>query len=229
VEIVPWGDSAVTVEFEERIDPAVNASVIALARLLEAVPVPGVRDVVPTFRSLTVYFDPLKIDRSALLGRLEQDAGVAAAVAPKPYRLLRIPVCYGGEFGPDLGLVARFGEMNESDAIALHSGTSYRVFMLGFIPGFAYMASVDARIAVPRRPSPRVRVPGGSVAIAGTQTGVYPSESPGGWHLIGRTPARPFDLERSAPFLFEAGDSVRFYPVTAAEYDAAPVTIKDLG
>jgi inhibitor of KinA len=130
-------------------------------------------------------------------------------------------VCYGGAFGPDLAGVARFAGMSEAEAIELHSGPVYRVFMLGFLPGFAYMGTVNPRIAAPRRPTPRMRVPAGSVGIAGGQTGIYPSESPGGWQLVGRTPVKPFDLGRLGPFLFKPGDAVRFYRIEPEDYEMA--------
>jgi inhibitor of KinA len=217
--IVPAGDSAVIVEFAERIDPDVNARAIACADAIQAAALTGVRDVVPTYRSVAVYFDPLRTDHDALLARLERaagQAGPAAAVTPQP---VRIPVCYGGEFGPDLAEVASFAAMNEADVVRTHAAATYRVFMLGFVPGFAYLGIVDQRIAMPRRSSPRVRVPIGSVGIAGVQTGVYSAETPGGWQLIGRTPVKPFDPARADPFLMKAGDAVQFYPIDRAEYD----------
>jgi inhibitor of KinA len=129
-----------------------------------------------------------------------------------------VPVCYGGEFGPDLAAVAAFGGVAAADVIRLHAARTYRVYMLGFVPGFAYMGTVDERIAAPRRAEPRPRVPAGSVGIAGSQTGIYPSSTPGGWQLVGRTPIAPFDLSRARPFLFDAGVSVRFHPIEPAEY-----------
>ena len=221
VTIAPWGDSAVTVEFEERIDQAVNARVVALAEAIERTAVGGVRDVVPTFRSVTVYFDPLKTDVAGLVKQLEVSAGELGTIPSNPPRVLRIPVCYGGEYGPDLRAVAAFAGANESEVIALHVAAIYRVFMLGFMPGFAYMASVHPRIAIPRRTSPRVTVPAGSVAIGASQTGIYPSDSPGGWQLVGKTPVKPYDPDRREPFLFKAGDAVRFYAIEPAEYEQA--------
>ena len=212
------GDSTVIVEFENRIDPAVNARAVALAEAVRAAVLPGVRDIVPTFRSVAIYFDPLRTNMDTLSGVLEASARsippVLQAASP-----IQVPVCYGGELGPDLADVATFAGLSESTVVDLHTGSTYRVFMLGFLPGFAYMGSVDERIAAPRRATPRVRVPAGSVAVAGAQTGIYPSESPGGWQLIGRTPLEPFDRLREPPFLFAAGDAVRFYPIGAEEFE----------
>jgi inhibitor of KinA len=217
--IIPAGDSALVVEFEDRIDPAVNARAVAVAQQLQAQPVAGVRDVVPTYRSVAVYFDPLQTRYDALVARLEREAAQPVAAARRPLDVIRIPVCYGGELGPDLAGVAVFGGMSEPAVVDLHVGATYHVFMLGFVPGFAYMGIVDARIAAPRRETPRVRVPRGAVGIAGAQTGIYPAETPGGWQLIGRTPVRPFDAARLDPFLIKAGDDVRFYAIDRAEFD----------
>jgi len=219
--IVTAGDSAVIVEFEDRIDAAVNGRVVALARSIQTARLDGVLDVVPTFRSVAVYFDPLRTDFNALSHRLRHEAAEARALTATPSAPIRIPVWYGGAFGPDLGEVARFAGQTEADVIALHSAPVYRVFMLGFVPGFAYMGTVDPTIAAPRRSTPRVKVPAGSVAVAGGQTGVYPAESPGGWQIVGRTPLRPFDLSRAEPFLLKAGDHVQFHPILGDQFDIA--------
>ena len=217
--IVPAGDCAIFVEFEERIDPVVNARTIAFADAIRAANLAGVRDVVPTYRSTAIYYDPLRTDGDALLACVEREAvrpvlAPGAAGAP-----VRIPVCYGGDFGPDLPLVAAFANADEAEVVRLHSAATYRVFMLGFVPGFAYLGIVDNRIAMPRRSTPRVRVPSGTVGIGGIQTGIYPAETPGGWQLIGRTPLKPFDASRDNPFLLKAGDSVQFYAIERREYD----------
>ena len=217
--IVPAGESALIVEFDDRIDPVINARAIVCARAVEAARVPGVRDVVPTYRSVAVYFDPLHTDGDALLARLEEAAGQVPAESTATREAVRIPVCYGGDLGPDLAGVAAFAGLPESDVVAAHCAATYRVFMLGFVPGFAYLGIVDSRIAMPRRSTPRVRVPAGSVGIAGVQTGVYSAETPGGWQLIGRTPLKPFDPSRDEPFLMQAGDAVEFYPIDRAEYE----------
>jgi inhibitor of KinA len=132
---------------------------------------------------------------------------------------LKIPVCYGSDLGPDLQAVAAFARIDEAEVVRLHTASAYRVFMLGFMPGFAYMGSVNERIAIPRHPTPRLRVPRGSVGIAGAQTGVYPAETPGGWQLVGQTPLWPFDPGRPEPFLMKAGDFVQFYAIDRGEFD----------
>ena len=217
--IVPAGDSVFIVEFEERIDAAVNASAIALADAIQQAQLAGVRDVVPTYRSVAIYFDPLRTPADALLQRLETEAARAAVAAVDTTAPLRIPVCYGGIYGPDLPAVAEFAGTSEADVITMHTAITYRVFMLGFVPGFAYLGIVDSRIAVPRHATPRVRVPAGSVGIAGVQTGIYPAETPGGWQLIGRTPIKPYDAARSEPFLMKAGDAVQFYAIDQSTFE----------
>ena len=217
--LVPAGDSALVVEFEERIDPAVNARTVACADAIQLESVPGVRDVVPTYRSVAIYFDPLRTDSDAMMACIHRAAEQAAPEPAAARAPVRIPVCYGGGLGPDLASVAAFAGMAEDEVVGLHSATTYRVFLLGFVPGFAYLGIVDQRIAMPRRSTPRVRVPLGSVGIAGVQTGVYPAETPGGWQLVGRTPLKPFDASRADPFLMKAGDAVQFYPIARDEYD----------
>ncbi len=222
MSIVAAGDSAVFVEFEDRIDEAVNARAIALAEAVQAAGVPGVRDVVPTYRAVAVYFDPLRTDYERLVDRIEHELRRPSASAAPRREAIRIPVCYGGDMGPDLRDLAAFAGLSEDEVVRIHSSATYRVFMLGFVAGFAYLGTVDGRIAMPRRATPRVRVPLGSVGVAGIQTGIYPAETPGGWQLIGRTPVKPFDPARAEPFLLQAGDHVRFYAITRQEFDQWP-------
>ena len=213
IEIVAAGDAALIVRFAERVDPIINARAIALADRLRAAVPAGVLDVVPAFRSVAVYFNPLLTDHNRLLDELHRLAGAAADGDAPSREPIQIPVQYGGQFGPDLADVARFANTTEDEVVRLHAATTYRVFMLGFVPGFAYMGSVDQRIAAPRRQTPRTAVPIGSVGIAGVQTGIYPAVIPGGWQLIGRTAIKPFDLSRAEASLFKPGDTVRFVAV----------------
>jgi inhibitor of KinA len=218
-KVVPVGDATMVVEFEERIDLAVNARAVATAEALRAESIPGVLDVVPTYRSVAVYFDPLLTDHSELVRHLEEAAARPAPADSREHTLIRVPVCYGDEFGPDLPDIAAFAHATEADVVEIHTRTTYRVFMLGFMPGFAYMGLVDSRIAIPRRETPRVRVPRGSVCVAGVQTSVHPVEAPSGWHLIGRTPLRPFEPARRYPFLMKPADEVQFYSIDRREFD----------
>jgi inhibitor of KinA len=213
--IRPAGDAAVVIDFEPRLDPAINARAAGLARTIRDSGKPELRDIVVGYHSVTVYFDPLRTDADALIEWLEREASRSHAEAAQSARTIAVPVVYGGDSGPDLTAVAAFARCGEADVVRMHSGRTYRVYMLGFVPGFAYLASVDPRIAAPRRQTPRLAVPVGSVGIAGPQTGVYPAQTPGGWNLIGRTPLLPFDPGRSEPCAFNVGDSVRFEPIDA--------------
>ena len=207
------GDSCVSVHLAAHIDPVINVRCIALADALERLGVPGVRDVVPTYNAVTVHFDPLVTDSARLIHELERLAASDLPSTVSATRTVEISVVYGGESGPDLGGVAEFAECSEDDVVRLHASRPYRVYMLGFLPGFAYMGSVDPRIAMPRLDAPRLRVAAGSVGIAASQTGIYPCDTPGGWRIIGRTSTKVFDATRTEPFLLRAGDSVTFVPV----------------
>lgn len=221
VRIAQAGDAALVLELPQRIDPELNAHAIAIAGRLRRRCGTAIRDAVVGYASLTVYFDPLAVDAAWLEAEIREAAADADEedVSREPAVELEVPVCYGGELGPDLGDVAAFGACTPEEVIAIHAAASYRVYMLGFVPGFAYMAAVDPRIAAPRRPTPRASVPPGSVGIAGPQTGIYPSETPGGWNIIGRTSLKPYDPARPAPFTFRAGDTVRFRPVSRGEFE----------
>ncbi|MBI2189291.1 MAG: 5-oxoprolinase subunit PxpB [Acidobacteria bacterium] len=206
------GDSALVAELEAVIDPAVNARAIAIAAQVRARRIAGVRDIVSTFHSVAVTFDPMAVDTRALRAAL---ADAAHSVAPSTSgRTIEVPVTYGGDAGPDLADVAAFAGCTPADVIERHASRAYRVYMLGFLPGYPYLAQVDETIAMPRRATPRLRVPAGSVGIAGRQTGIYPRESPGGWQIIGRTSLTLFDPEASSPALLAPGDEVRFVPVS---------------
>jgi KipI family sensor histidine kinase inhibitor len=208
--IVALGDSCVAVQFAAAIDPAVNAGCIALAASLESLALPGVRDVVPTYNAVTVHFDSMVTDGQALTAELRRLAAAAPRASDAESRTIEIPVSYGGASGPDLPAVAEFAKCSEAEVVRLHVQTRYRVYMLGFLPGFAYMGSVDRRIAMPRLDTPRMQVLAGSVGIAAEQTGVYPCDTPGGWRIIGRTSVKVFDATRTEPFLLMPGDHVKF-------------------
>jgi KipI family sensor histidine kinase inhibitor len=220
VRVLPAGDSAWSIELPERIDVAINARAIRIARDVEAAGLP-VTDVVVGYRAVMIYIDPLSEAAAGVESRLHEIASAVSSDETAPGALVEVPVCYDGPHGPDLGDVAAFGGCSIDDVIALHLGREYRVFVVGFVPGFAYMAPVDPRIAAPRRTSPRLKVPPGSVAVAAGQTGVYPAETPGGWSLIGRCPVKPYDADRAEPFLFHPGDTVRFHRISEPAYRAA--------
>ena len=216
--ILPAGDAALMVELPARIDPELNTWCVALAETLTSSLGPFARDIVIGYCSVTIYFDPLAVDATWLEAEVRAHAERLDVSTVTEGPLVEVPVCYGGDLGPDLADVAAFAGCSEADVIAAHTGRDYRVYMVGFVPGFAYMAEVEARIAAPRRSTPRMAVPAGSVAIAGGQTGVYPAATPGGWNIIGRTPVLPYDPARAVPFLFKSGDRVRFHAVSPSEF-----------
>lgn len=219
IRILPAGDSAWLIELPERIDAVVNERAIQIAHTIESQSLP-VTDVVVGYRSVMAYFDPLDARTDGLEGRLREIAMAPSGGKDVRGASVEVPVCYDGVYGPDLGDVAAFGRCTPEEVIALHLSREYRVFVVGFVPGFAYMAKLDPRIAAPRRTSPRLKVPAGSVAVAAGQTGVYPAETPGGWNLIGRCPIKPYDANREAPFMFHPGDRVRFRRISEDEYRA---------
>jgi KipI family sensor histidine kinase inhibitor len=211
------GDSSLVLELgstlpgQAQIDITVSRRATAVARVVKQRAISGVRDVVPTFRSVVVSFDPLSTDVSAVAAALHEDVDAAPDGVG---RVHEVPVVYGDSDGPDLEAVAAYAGCSPDVVVQRHASRTYRVFMLGFLPGFAYMGSVDETIAVPRKPTPRLRVPAGSVGIAGQQTGIYPLDAPGGWHIIGRAGVTPFESERVPPSLFAPGDEVRFVPAS---------------
>jgi len=225
--VVPMGDRALVVELAATADPEVNLRALALAETLRADPPPGVTDVVPCTASVTVHYDPLRscellhsaAPATTLAGLLQAACAAAPATVRRRARTVELPVSYGGEHGPDLEEVARHCGLDAGEVVRLHAAGVYRVCMLGFVPGFGYLGGLDPRLGIPRRASPRKRVPAGSVGIGGQQTGVYPLDTPGGWNIIGRTPRPMVDFTNAdAPTLLVPGDRVRFVPVDAAEF-----------
>jgi len=212
------GDRALLAEYGDGIDPVVNEKVRAVTALLKKNLPAGVEAVVPAYRSLSILYDPLATTPSKLaeiLHALEADCHAAGIAEPK---VVPIPVCYGGGFGPDIGVVAEHTGLREDQIVAVHASVDYPIYMIGFTPGFCYLGGLDRRLQTPRRKTPRTNLPAGSVGIAESQTGMYPVESPGGWQIIGRTPLRLFAPARENPFLYEAGDRIRFVPIAEAEF-----------
>ncbi|RPI28700.1 MAG: 5-oxoprolinase subunit PxpB [Acidobacteria bacterium] len=211
------GDRALVVEFGDQIDPATNARVRRLDQLLESHPIEGVLETVPTFRSLLVVYDPLFIRFDDLVLKLEELESEPAEPRD-PKQTVIIPTVYGGDFGPDIHFVARHNQISVDEVIRLHTSREYLVYMIGFTPGFPYLGGLPRTIAAPRLQTPRTKVPAGSVGIAGEQTGIYPTESPGGWQLIGRTPLKLFDPNKKNPVLLVPGDRVRFEPIDERKF-----------
>ena len=221
---LPAGDQAMLVELGDEIDPATNRRVRDLTLALEKAEVRGVFDLVPTYRSLLVYYDPMAVSAEELqvqVQQAEQDMDQAALEKP---RVVHVPTLYGGEYGPDLEFVAEHAGLTAEEVVDTHSKTDYLVYMIGFSPGFPYLGGLSERLSTPRLPSPRTEIPAGSVGIAEGQTGVYPVASPGGWRLIGRTPLKMFDPQSEPPALLGAGDYVRFVPMAS---EAAYLDVKE--
>jgi KipI family sensor histidine kinase inhibitor len=229
--LLDLGDGALTLEFGDRIDTDLNARVIAARDALAAMHLDGISDLVPTWRSLTVHFDPLRLDRAALSARLLDAARVAPQESALATRWL-IPVCFGGESGPDLAQVAQATGRSETEVVDAVCATELRVFLIGFLPGFPYLGELPPWLHLPRRTTPRTAVAANSLAIAGAQAAIYPWQSPGGWHLLGQTPVRLFDVGNVArPALLAPGDSVRFRAVDHDEFQrlAAAVAAGECG
>jgi KipI family sensor histidine kinase inhibitor len=219
--LVALGDRALLVEFGDGIDEGLNARALALAAALAQKRLAGIRDVVPAFAAVAVHFDPLRVHldelRGAIADLLAVEAGPVDTIAAG---IVELPCCYGGVYGPDLAGVAAWAGRTEADVVKRHAARVYRVHMIGFLPGFPYLAEVDPAIAAPRHSTPRLSVPAGSVGIAGRQTGVYPVSSPGGWQIIGRTTARLFDPARTPPSRLLPGARVRFVPIAPEAVEA---------
>lgn len=216
--ILDCGDAAISVDFGNAVDPALNARVMALDRALRDDPPPGVVECVPTYRALMVHLDPLATDIDALRARILTLAAAPPAARAAPRRW-QVPVAYGGDHGVDLAEIAAHAGLSPADFVEAHAAPVYTVMMIGFLPGFSYLGGLDPRLARPRRDVPRAQVPASSVSIGGAQTAVGSVAGPSGWHLIGRTPALPFAPRRDPVFLFDAGDEIVFAPVSAREWD----------
>jgi inhibitor of KinA len=226
--VFPLGDSAITIDFGNRMDEKINQQVMALFEKLLQQPLPGMIEAVPAYSSLTIYYDMVQLHK-----RIKADTTVyewmkeqVEAIIQEPLpannssaAIIRIPVCYDIAFAPDLEEMATIKNISIEEIIEIHTAKKYRVYMLGFLPGFPYLGEVDEKIVMPRKQQPRQQVAAGSVGIAGKQTGIYPLASPGGWQIIGRTPVKLFDADNDKPTLLKAGDWVEFYSITIEEYE----------
>ena len=220
--LAPLGDSAVVVTVSDVLDEPAIAKARTIAADLERNPPAGTLDVVAAFATVTVFYDPARITGfPAFRGAIGERVALAGtAHGPVAGRVVEIPVCYGGGFGPDLGDIASHGGLSPAQVIGLHSGASYLVHAIGFSPGFAYLGGLPEKIHTPRRATPRTQVPAGSVGIGGAQTAVYPFATPGGWNILGRTPLKMFDAFREEPAILKPGDRVRFRAITGEEFAA---------
>lgn len=215
-KIVALGDSSVLVQLGDEIDLKINQHVHALANLLETSSFSGIIEIVPAYATLLVHYDPLIHSFAQIKDHLRAKISQAEETTSRQPRRVEVPVRYGGEYGIDLEVVASRLQLHVEDVIRIHSEKIYTVYMMGFTPGYPYMGKLNDALVMPRLETPRTRVPAGTVAIAGSQTGIYSIESPGGWNLIGWTPLKLFDLESDSPFLFSPGDEVKFIPDLSA-------------
>lgn len=216
---LPAGDKAVSIEYGNEINEAINRKIRAMCFSIKAANITGIEELIPTYRSLSIEYNPLLIGFNELVNKLAAlEKNLDEIDLPKS-KVIVVPVCYGGDFGPDIDFVAGHNGMSVNEVIQIHTSVDYLIFMLGFTPGFPYLGGMSEKIETPRLQTPRTKIPAGSVGIAGKQTGVYPIESPGGWQLIGRTPLKLYDPNREPPIFLQAGDYIRFVPVTKDAFE----------
>lgn len=224
--IFPLGDTALTIDFGNCIDAAINREVIARFKQWQQEPLPGMLELVPAYSSLTIYYDVFAVKKKAgndhtafewMQKQVQERLTLPPAYEEESERVMRIPVCYEDEFSPDLRYLSAEKNIPVEEVIQTHTSKTYKVYMLGFLPGFTYMGEVEEKISMPRKPQP-VSIAAGSVGIAGKQTGIYPLASPGGWQIIGRTPISLFKAQKEEPALLRAGDRVQFYSITSNEF-----------
>jgi KipI family sensor histidine kinase inhibitor len=219
--ISPAGDCALMVEFGNSIDPEINNRVCSLAENLREKPIRGIYDTVPAYASLLVCFDPSVISCRKLTLQLRSRVKQKLPAGKNGGSIVSIPVCYEGELAMDMEKVCAHTGFSREEVISRHTKPLYRIYMLGFLPGFPYLGGLDPALQTPRLKTPRTKIPAGSVGIGGEQTGIYPLDSPGGWQIIGRTPLKPYDPSREEPFLYRTGDNIQFYRISLQEYESA--------
>ena len=217
--ISPVGDRAISIDFGQVIDPTINRHIRQTIERIKELQLDGIIELVPTYCALLVEYDAMLYSYSEICNIIGPtlEEGMTNTTN-ELVTVVEVPTVYGGEFGPDLSFVASHNHLSEDEVVSIHSGTDYLVYMLGFIPGFTYLGGMDPRIATPRLSSPRTLIPAGSVGIAGEQTGTYPSDSPGGWQIIGRTPVTMYDISKAQAALLKAGDYVRYVPIDESEF-----------
>lgn len=221
------GDRALVIEFGNEISEEINAKVRSMTIAIEKENIDGIIEITPTYRSLTVHYNPLKISYYCLLDHfksLENRLGKINIPLPE---IIEIPIFYGGETGPDIFSVAEHNSISTNEVIDIHSSKEYLVYMLGFTPGFPYLGGMDEKIATPRLENPRTKIQKGSVGIAGSQTGIYPADSPGGWQIIGKTPVNLYDAYRDIPILLNSGNYIKFIPISQEHYDEIEKAVEE--
>ena len=227
IKFLTAGDSAIVMEFGNTIEKEINAKIAAVVENLKKKNIDGILDILPTYRSILINYDPVKISYSEMVETLKGLSKSDKANQSDEVRLIEIPTLYGKEYGPDIEFVAENANLSVDEVIKIHSGTDYLVYMMGFMPGFTYLGGLDPRIATPRLKSPRLKIEPGSVGIAANQTGMYPLESPGGWQLIGRTPLKLYDDTKEPPVFIQAGDYIRYIPIDEKKYKKIEKEVKN--
>ncbi|RXI41781.1 allophanate hydrolase [Clostridium tetani] len=212
------GDKALTIEYGNEISEDISSKVRSMMVALETNKIDGIVEIVPTYRSLMVHYNPLIIGYDDLVNKLKSLENKLEDISLPEPEVIEIPTVYGGEYGPDIENVAKHNKITVEEVIKIHSSKEYLIYMLGFTPGFPYLGGMDEKIATPRLKSPRTKINKGSVGIAGSQTGIYPIDSPGGWQLIGKTPLKLYEPNREVPILLKAGNYIKFIPIFEGEY-----------
>lgn len=216
IRFAPSGDSALVAEFGTVIDDEINEQVHAMGRWITEQKIRGVTQLLPTFRSLMVFYDPMVISYDRLVRKLRRFSPKKTEKSGEQKQIIQVPCCYDG---PDLEDMQRLTHLSREEIVKIHCGTVYKIYMMGFLPGFVYLGGLDPRLCVPRLETPRTRIEPGSVGIGGSQTGVYPVASPGGWRILGRTPLKFYDPGRSEPILCRSGQYIQFVPISREEYE----------
>lgn len=212
------GDKALTIEYGNEISEDISSKVRSMMVALEINKIDGIVEIVPTYRSLMVHYNPLIIGYDKLVNKLKSLENKLQDISLPEPEVIEIPTVYGGEYGPDIGNVAKHNKITVEEVVKIHSSKEYLIYMLGFTPGFPYLGGMNGKIATPRLKSPRTKINKGSVGIAGSQTGIYPIDSPGGWQLIGKTPLKLYEPNREVPILLKAGNYIKFVPIFEGEY-----------
>lgn len=224
---LPAGDKSLIIEFGNSISPKINKKIRNMYIAIEKSGLEGIMEMVPTYRSLLISYNPLKLKYRELCEKLREYEENLNDTDSEPAKVVEIPTLYGGEYGVDIEFVAQHNNLSVNEVIKIHSSQNYLIYMLGFTPGFPYLGGMSEKIETPRLKAPRTKIPGGSVGIAGKQTGIYPIDSPGGWQLIGQTPLKLYDPFGEPPVLLNAGDYVRFVPINEKEYKSILKLVKE--
>lgn len=223
---LPSGDSSLIIEVGNEISENINKKIRDLVYCINKAKIKGIVELIPTYSTILISYDPIKISFNGLVEKLKEVEKNMKEIKLPEALVIHIPTLYGGEYGKDIQYVSKHNNITTKEVIKIHSEAKYLVYMLGFTPGFPYLGGMSEKISTPRLKTPREKIPAGSVGIAGSQTGIYPIDSPGGWRLIGRTPIKLFNLDREKEVLLKAGDYLKFYPIDEEEYKEIEKKVK---